>query len=312
MYQLLQLTSTPLGRKYSSLLHRETECNTSSSERSFSSDSCGLPGDTTLEHSCTGSPLAYRRSPRLLSNGYYVLNEDSFLFDDQGNMTLNPCHSVSYKENLVRIFRKKKKIRRTLANLLSLKPSHPWLQSEVFESAPLPMTQTEDTYVEADYDNDELSHGQKKMTSKTETPGSKEYPDPMQTRRKLYCSSPESHIMVQKYSYRQNQNDSISEIQPPLSAKWLMKRVRCSSPASYIRAQNCFSREREINMLTKLSNQMIMLLVCLFLSVCARCILGGLFISWLAFILVIALTCAIKPSLSSFFKSFKLRSIQVC
>ncbi|XP_030075181.1 transmembrane protein 71 isoform X2 [Microcaecilia unicolor] len=271
MYQLLQLTSTPLGRKYSSLLHRETECNTSSSERSFSSDSCGLPGDTTLEHSCTGSPLAYRRSPRLLSNGYYVLNEDSFLFDDQGNMTLNPCHSVSYKENLVRIFRKKKKIRRTLANLLSLKPSHPWLQSEVFESAPLPMTQTEDTYVEADYDNDELSHGQKKMTSKTETPGSKEYPDPMQTRRKLYCSSPESHIMVQKYSYRQ-----------------------------------------KINMLTKLSNQMIMLLVCLFLSVCARCILGGLFISWLAFILVIALTCAIKPSLSSFFKSFKLRSIQVC
>lgn len=51
----------------------------------------------------TGSVCACRRSPRLLANGYYVLTEDSFTTDDEGNVTLTPSHtSVSYKENLVR------------------------------------------------------------------------------------------------------------------------------------------------------------------------------------------------------------------
>lgn len=51
----------------------------------------------------TGSVCACRRSPRLLANGYYVLTEDSFSTDDEGNVTLTPSHtSVSYKENVVR------------------------------------------------------------------------------------------------------------------------------------------------------------------------------------------------------------------
>lgn len=51
----------------------------------------------------TGSVCACRRSPRLLANGYYVLTEDSFSTDDEGNVTLTPSHtSISYKENLVR------------------------------------------------------------------------------------------------------------------------------------------------------------------------------------------------------------------
>lgn len=51
----------------------------------------------------TGSVCVCRRSPRLLASGYYVLTEDSFTTDDEGNVTLTPSHtSVSYKENLVR------------------------------------------------------------------------------------------------------------------------------------------------------------------------------------------------------------------
>lgn len=51
----------------------------------------------------TGPHFTCRRSPRLLTNGYYVWTEDSFLWDEDGSMTLNPPQtSVLYKENLVR------------------------------------------------------------------------------------------------------------------------------------------------------------------------------------------------------------------
>lgn len=44
-----------------------------------------------------------RRSPRLLTNGYYSVTEDSFTWDHDGNVSLTPCEtSVSYKETLVR------------------------------------------------------------------------------------------------------------------------------------------------------------------------------------------------------------------
>lgn len=48
-------------------------------------------------------PCCCRRSPRLLTNGYYDVTEDSFSWDDEGNVSLTPCKtSVSYKENLHR------------------------------------------------------------------------------------------------------------------------------------------------------------------------------------------------------------------
>ncbi|XP_075684075.1 transmembrane protein 71 [Rhinoderma darwinii] len=54
-----------------------------------------------------------RHSLRLISNGYYVCDEDSFCWDDLGNISFSPTQcTVSYKENMVRIFRKR---RRTLA-----------------------------------------------------------------------------------------------------------------------------------------------------------------------------------------------------
>lgn len=83
----------------------------------------------------TGSVCVCRRSPRLLANGYYVLTEDSFTTDDEGNVTLTPSHtSVSYKENLVRIFRRKRRTKRSLASLLSdvSKSCQSWLEGSVF------------------------------------------------------------------------------------------------------------------------------------------------------------------------------------
>lgn len=66
-----------------------------------------LDGDTSFEccsvDLLTASHFACRRSPRLLSNGYYTWTEDSFLCDKDGNITLSPPQtSVLYKENLVR------------------------------------------------------------------------------------------------------------------------------------------------------------------------------------------------------------------
>lgn len=50
-----------------------------------------------------GDPCSCRRSPRLLTNGYYSVTDDSFARDDAGNVSLTPCKAnVSYKENLVR------------------------------------------------------------------------------------------------------------------------------------------------------------------------------------------------------------------
>ena len=66
-----------------------------------------LDGDSSFEGCSaallTGSHVTCRRSPRLLSNGYYVWTEDPFLCDKDGNITLSPPQaSVLYKENLVR------------------------------------------------------------------------------------------------------------------------------------------------------------------------------------------------------------------
>ncbi|NXX77743.1 TMM71 protein, partial [Urocolius indicus] len=98
-----------------------------------------LEDDSAFEH-CSANPLreilsTCRHSPRLLSNGYYLLTEDSFLSDEEGNVTLTPSQtSVTYKENLVRVFKRRKKIRRSLASLFSLGASSSWLSSTVLSN----------------------------------------------------------------------------------------------------------------------------------------------------------------------------------
>ncbi|KAM6919179.1 transmembrane protein 71 [Xenentodon cancila] len=82
-----------------------------------------------------GSPCCYRRSPRLLTNGYYAVTEDSFSWDEDGNVSLTPCKtSVSYKENLVRVFRRRRRPRSSLVRLLSdvTESCQSWLDEKVF------------------------------------------------------------------------------------------------------------------------------------------------------------------------------------
>lgn len=57
---------------------------------------CRSPADGSRPCSC-------RRSPRLLTNGYYGVTQDSFSWDRHGNVSLTPGPTnVSYKETLVR------------------------------------------------------------------------------------------------------------------------------------------------------------------------------------------------------------------
>nr|XP_054374808.1 transmembrane protein 71 isoform X3 [Pongo abelii] len=102
---------------------------------SFTCDS--LDGDHSFEcrsiDPLTGSHYTCRRSPRLLTNGYYIWTEDSFLCNKDGNIILNPSQtSVMYKENLVRIFRKKKRIRHPFSSLFNLSTSKSWLHGSIF------------------------------------------------------------------------------------------------------------------------------------------------------------------------------------
>ncbi|XP_063049378.1 transmembrane protein 71 isoform X2 [Engraulis encrasicolus] len=111
----------------------------SKADDSASSLDVSLLSDSAYEcystNPLTGSVCQCRRSPRLLGNGYYVLTEDSFSFDDEGNVTLTPSKTnVSYKENLVRIFRRRRRARRSLASLLSdvSQSCQSWLGGAVF------------------------------------------------------------------------------------------------------------------------------------------------------------------------------------
>ncbi|CAJ1072918.1 transmembrane protein 71 [Xyrichtys novacula] len=82
-----------------------------------------------------GDPCSCRRSPRLLTNGYYSVTDDSFTWDDEGNVSLTPCKTnVSYKENLVRVFRRRRRPRGSLARLLSdvTESCQSWLDEKVF------------------------------------------------------------------------------------------------------------------------------------------------------------------------------------
>ncbi|NXS11662.1 TMM71 protein, partial [Neodrepanis coruscans] len=106
------------------------------SQHIFPSCACAFldnnPACDCFTNPLTRSLATCRRSPRLLSNGYYVLTDDSFLSDEEGNVTLTPSHtSVTYKENLVRVFRRRKKIRHSLDSLFNLSASSLWLSSTI-------------------------------------------------------------------------------------------------------------------------------------------------------------------------------------
>ncbi|KAM5137676.1 transmembrane protein 71 [Callospermophilus lateralis] len=136
MYRISQLMSTPVASKCST--RSNTECTGELAPScifpslAFDFLDSGSPFECCSINPLTGSHYTCRRSPRLLTNGYYVWTEDSFLCDEDGNITLNPSQTtVMYKENLVRIFRRKKRVRRSLPSLFSLSASQSWLCGSV-------------------------------------------------------------------------------------------------------------------------------------------------------------------------------------
>nr|XP_027806121.1 transmembrane protein 71 isoform X2 [Marmota flaviventris]XP_027806129.1 transmembrane protein 71 isoform X2 [Marmota flaviventris] len=136
MYRISQLMSTPVASKCSTRSNRECIGELAPScifpSLAFDFLDGGSPFECCSIDPLTGSHYTCRRSPRLLTNGYYVWTEDSFLCDEDGNITLNPSQTtVMYKENLVRIFRRKKRVRRSLPSLFSLSASQSWLCGSV-------------------------------------------------------------------------------------------------------------------------------------------------------------------------------------
>lgn len=117
------VTSSPIKRKL-----RSTYCH--SPDESFLSPDSSYHLDVSDSSTC-----CYRRSPRLLTNGYYDVTQGSFTWDEDGNVSLTPGnHSVCYKENLVRIFRRRRRPRSLLVGLLSdvTESCQSWLDEKVF------------------------------------------------------------------------------------------------------------------------------------------------------------------------------------
>ncbi|XP_073532902.1 transmembrane protein 71 [Phyllobates terribilis] len=106
------MMSTPIKGKYSSFFQEIVllpyklfgRCSRENSEQlKMDSPKSG----SSIPPGITMSPC--RHSLRLLSNGYYICDEDSFCWDDLGNVSFSPTQcTVSYKENMVRIWKRRR------------------------------------------------------------------------------------------------------------------------------------------------------------------------------------------------------------
>ncbi|XP_055482442.1 transmembrane protein 71 isoform X1 [Psammomys obesus] len=278
MYRVSQLMATPVAN--SSRLDKELsgELSPTCIFPSFASDF--LDGDSSFEccsiDPVTGSHYVCRRSPRLLTNGYYIWTEDSVLCDPDGNITLNPSHtSVMYKENLVRIFRKKKRTHRHLSSLLDPRASKSWLHGSIFEDIDLPPS--EDIWLEgirslkSDLDCS-LSDGwesQKPITDTSE-------------------ASSSSHILSQPL--RESSQNSC--VQPQMKvAEHFQKNILVHSRSG---------------LMHKVSFQAILLAVCLIISACARWCMGGELANIFTCASMITIAYVVKSlflNLASYFKA---------
>ncbi|XP_017730651.1 PREDICTED: transmembrane protein 71 isoform X3 [Rhinopithecus bieti] len=275
MYRISQLMSTPVAS--SSRLERE--CAGELSPRcifpSFTCDS--LDGDYSFECSSidplTGSHYICRRSPRLLTNGYYIWTKDSFLCDKDGNITLNPTQtSVMYKENLVRIFRKKKRIRHPFSSLFNLSTSKSWLHGSIFcdvDSSP-----SEDNWLE----------GIKRLDT-DHCNGNADG---------LHCSSLTDDWESGKMNAESAITSSSSHIisQPPGG------NTDGLSPQSQLTASERFQENSldhsETSLLQEVFFQAILLAVCLIISACARWFMGEILASVFTCSLMITIACLSK------------------
>nr|XP_015001493.2 transmembrane protein 71 isoform X2 [Macaca mulatta] len=284
MYRISQLMSTPVAS--SSRLERECagELSPTCIFPSFTSDS--LDGDHSFECSSvdplTGSHYICRRSPRLLTNGYYIWNEDSFLCDKDGNITLNPSQtSVMYKENLVRIFRKKKRIRHPFSSLFNLSTSKSWLRGSIFcdvDSSP-----SEDNWLE----------GIKRLDT-----------DHCNGNDGLHCS-----LTDDWESGKMNAESVITSSSSHIVSQPPGGNTHSLSPQSQLTASERFqensSDHSETSLLQEVFFQTILLAVCLIISACARWFMGEILASVFtcSLMITIAYVKSLFLSLASYFKT---------
>nr|XP_011758390.1 transmembrane protein 71 isoform X2 [Macaca nemestrina] len=284
MYRISQLMSTPVAS--SSRLERECagELSPTCIFPSFTCDS--LDGDHSFECSSvdplTGSHYICRRSPRLLTNGYYIWNEDSFLCDKDGNITLNPSQtSVMYKENLVRIFRKKKRIRHPFSSLFNLSTSKSWLRGSIFcdvDSSP-----SEGNWLE----------GIKRLDT-----------DHCNGNDGLHCS-----LTDDWESGKMNAESVITSSSSHIVSQPPGGNTHSLSPQSQLTASERFqensSDHSETSLLQDVIFQTILLAVCLIISACARWFMGEILASVFtcSLMITIAYVKSLFLSLASYFKT---------
>ncbi|XP_058524453.1 transmembrane protein 71 isoform X2 [Ochotona princeps] len=270
MYRITQLMSTPVASPCKSDRQSIGELSPRSPFPSFSCDF--LDGESSFS-CCSIDPLSgshiCRRSPRLLTNGYYIWTEDSLCCDNDGHVTLSPSRtSVVYKENLVRIFRKKRKIRHSLSPLFDLGASESWLHESIFDSD---SSRREEKWLEGirsletydcnqngdDFDFSSLTDDWEsgKLTAETA----------------MGCSS--SHTVPQPP--RGTSQEVGHQSQWPASADFQ------DSPLAHSKSSS----------LRVVSFQAIVFAACLIISACARCFVGGILAGVLAGSVVITLTC---------------------
>ncbi|XP_058300421.1 transmembrane protein 71 isoform X5 [Hylobates moloch] len=288
MYRISQLMSTPVASKCPSRLEKEYagELSPTCIFPSFTRDS--LDGDHSFEcrstDPLTGSHSTCRRSPRLLTNGYYIWTEDSFLCDKDGNITLNPSQtSVMYKENLVRIFRKKKRIRRPFSSLFNLSTSKSWLRGSIFgdiDSFP-----SEDNWLEGirRLDTDHCNGNADDLDCSSLT-GDWES-GKMNTESVITSSS--SHIIF-----------------PPPGGNSHSLSLQSQLTASE-RFQENSSDHSETSLLQEVFFQAILLAVCLIISACARWFMGEILASVFTCSLMITIVYvkSLFLRLASYFKT---------
>ncbi|XP_010833072.1 PREDICTED: transmembrane protein 71 isoform X1 [Bison bison bison] len=287
MYQISQLMSTPVASKYSSQSEKEYAVEPSPPCILPSSVCDFLNGDSPFEgHSgdpLMDSPFTCRRSPRLLTNGYYIWTEDSFLCDEDGNITLSPSQtSVLYKENLVRIFRKKRRIRRSFSSLFNLSASESWLHGSIFDD--VDSSPSEDVWLEG--------------VRRLETNHCKENGGDFD------CS-----LTDDWESQKLNAESVKASFSGPVASQRPRENSYGLSPQSQWTASERFQEEAldhpKTSLLREVSFQAILLAACLIISACARWFLGGIIASVFSCSLVIIIAYVVKSSFFSLANYFK-------
>ncbi|XP_037584398.1 transmembrane protein 71 isoform X2 [Cebus imitator] len=291
MYRISQLMSTPVASPSS--LEREYAGQLSPT-CIFPSFTCDvLDGDHSFEccsiSPLTGSHYTCRRSPRLLTNGYYIWTEDSFLCNKDGNITLNPSQTrVIYKENLVRIFRKKKRSRHPFSSLFNLSTSKSWLHGSIFgdiDSSP-----SEDNWLEGIRRLDTDHHNGDGDLDCSSLPDDWE-PGKMNAESAITSSS---HITSQP----PGGNFHDSSLQSQLTA------------SEHFQESN--SDHSETSLLQEVCFQAILLVVCLMISACARWFMGEILASVFTYSLMVTIACLSKFDSHLGMPSMNVLHLDIC